>query len=259
MALALMILAAAQAATAGMPNAPHWAGPPGATRGARFMSPMGEPFFGVAGEDGLTVWFQQADRNHDGVLTIDEMTADADRFYQSLDLNHDGEIDPDEIAHYETVTARGNYVGASPQTSDQASSGAPDGEQLRGHGGGHGGGGHGGGHWGGGRGGPRGDSPGGFDGFGGDDEAAAGRYGLLQIPEPVASADADLNRGVTLAEFRTAAAKRFQLLDVDHTGRLTLAKLESIREAAASEARRPPSHGSSPDGQSAPDDGSSPM
>src|ERR1700751_3349697 len=78
----------------------------GRAAGRPFMSPMGEPFFGrTADEDGLTAWFQQADTNHDGVLTPEEMAADAQRFFETLDTNHDGEIDPDEIAHYENVIA----------------------------------------------------------------------------------------------------------------------------------------------------------
>ena len=59
---------------------------------------MGEPFRPASRDgNGLAEWFAQADRNHDGQLTLDEMQADADRFFALLDVNHDGEIDPDEI------------------------------------------------------------------------------------------------------------------------------------------------------------------
>ena len=69
---------------------------------APFISPMGEPFRAhTATDDTLADWFYQADRNHDGVLTLDEMDADAERFFATLDTNHDGEIDPDELAQYE--------------------------------------------------------------------------------------------------------------------------------------------------------------
>ena len=54
-----------------------------------------------ADDDTLADWFGQADRNHDGILTADEMVADAERFFATLDTNHDGEIDPDELANYE--------------------------------------------------------------------------------------------------------------------------------------------------------------
>jgi Ca2+-binding EF-hand superfamily protein len=238
------------------------------------MSPMGEPFFGrTAGEDGLVVWFQQADRNHDGAITADEMVADAARFFQVLDTNHDGEIDPDEIAHYENVIApevrthRIMQADLAAETGQQGAQGGSGGSGGGGGYGGHGGGGYGGGGYGGGGygggghrgagGAHRGGGGGGAsDDFSdnGDEESGAGRYGLLEIPEPVASADADFNRGVSAEEFRQAAIARFQLLDINHTGRLTLAQLEDIRHAAASAARRPPPRKSDDDDQSSGDE-----
>ncbi len=230
MVLPLVLIAAAAAVQAAPSSSPDRAA------GRPFISPMGEPFFGrTADEDGLTVWFEQADRNHDGVLTPDEMTADAQRFFETLDTNHDGEIDPEEIAHYENVIApevRSRFFRA-PENETAGR------EEQGGSGGGRGGGGGVGGHHGGrGHRGGGGDSSG--DGFGGDDEARAGRYGLLEIPEPVSSADTDFNRGVSAQEFRNAALQRFQMLDLDHKGRLTLPDLQSIRRAAISDSKRPP-------------------
>jgi hypothetical protein len=179
MALPLLLIAAAAmhagpATAAATPRAQrHFLGRGG---GRSFMSPMGETFSAeTAGEDGLIAWFRQADRNHDGSVTADEMTADAQRFFGVLDMDHDGEIGPDEITHYEEAM-----------------------------------------------------------------EARSGRYSLLNIPEPVVSADADFNRGVSADEFRGAALKRFQRLDVNGAGRLTLPELQGIREAAAAQAKHPP-------------------
>ena len=79
---------------------------------------MGEPFRPAShDESGLADWFNQADRNHDGRLTVEEMQADADRFFATLDANHDGEIDPDEIDIYETrvvpeIRGGGGYFDA---------------------------------------------------------------------------------------------------------------------------------------------------
>lgn len=190
MVLPLILIAAAAAgqAPAAAPAAQHL--------GRAFMSPMGEPFFGrTAGEDGLIVWFEQADSNHDGALTVDEMTADAERFYSALDTNHDGEIDPDEISHYEIYIAPQLRVRSFVSVQDL---------------------------------------PGGDKDVSYDDESAAGHYGLLQIPEPVASADANFSRGVTAEEFRQAAARRFGVLDINHAGQLSLASLKDIRQAARS-------------------------
>lgn len=137
-----------------------------------FVSPMGEPFYGTANADAMQAWFSQADRNRDGVLTVEEMQADAERLFATLDTNHDGEIDPDEITRYENVIAPGM------------------------------------------------------------------RMSLLDLPEPVIAADTDFNRGVSLDEFRKAAMKRFQALDVDHQGRLTTALLEALSPAAPLEKKQ---------------------
>lgn len=241
-------VAATQAVQSGPADAPrHPAGRAFFSQraGRPFMSPMGEPFFGrTPDEDGLTVWFEQTDRNHDGSLTADEMVEDAQRFFLTLDTNHDGEIDPDEITHYEDVIAPEVRIGPIPPPESQAAGNQQEGGQ--GGGGRRGGGGRG--HRG------RGGGGSGFGGEfgGGNDEAGAGRYGLLQIPEPVISADADFNRGVSADEFGKAAIERFQLLDVSHTGRLTLSQLEAIRQAAVSAARHPVTTESSPDDQPIP-------
>jgi Ca2+-binding EF-hand superfamily protein len=201
MFLASLLLSAAAAAQA--PQAtPIQQASVSASRGAGrlFISPMGEPFYGrTAGEDGLVVWFQQADANHDGMLTAEEMAADADRFFKVLDRNHDGEIDPDEISYYESSIAP--QLRVAPIISTSTLPGGEVEEHV-------------------------------------DDETNAGRMGLLQIPEPVSSADTNFDRGVSPQEFRTAALARFQLLDTSQTGQLSLAALQSTRHAASTVAKR---------------------
>jgi Ca2+-binding EF-hand superfamily protein len=168
---------------------------------------MGEPFRGATSGDGLTDWFNQADRNHDGIVTVDEMQSDAERFFAALDTNHDGEIDPDEVTNYETVIAP--EVQGEPQSMYAKK---PDGSQAA--------------------------DPD-IDGDGSDIPVSGlqgpqggGRFALLNIPEPVTAADTDLSRGITPAEFRKAAFDRFGLLDSNHSGRLTLAQLQAMRPAA---------------------------
>jgi Ca2+-binding EF-hand superfamily protein len=192
---------------------------------APFISPMGEPFRAHStSDDTLANWFRQADRNHDGVLTPDEMIADAERFFSSLDANHDGEIDPDELDHYEWDIAPEIQVNsrtrrppgrvaptALPSDDDENQ---PR-ERRR----------------------NRRDEDDTSLGLHGALQGAA-RYGLLNIPEPVASADADFNRAVSLEEFRQAAVERFQLLDSSHQGKITLAQLEAMRQALQASASR---------------------
>lgn len=187
---------------------------------AAFISPMGEPFRPRgAGDDTLADWFNQADRNHDGAITVDEMQADAARFFATLDTDHDGEIDPDELIHYEWEVAPDIQLNSKTrrQAGEPRDASASDRK----------------GQW----------KPG-----AGDDQPSdngrrrknggglqgAARYALLNIPEPVAAADTDFDRGITVAEFREAAVSRFQILDTKHQGRLTLADLGAIRAALLS-------------------------
>ena len=56
----------------------------------------------------------------------------------------------------------------------------------------------------------------------------AGRYSFLNIPQPVIAADSEMNRGVSRAEFETAAAERFALLNSNRDGRLARAELPPL-------------------------------
>jgi Ca2+-binding EF-hand superfamily protein len=179
--------------------------------GPPFISPMGEPFRQkVPHDDPLADWFRQADRNHDGYLTQDEMVLDADRFFALLDVNHDGQIDADEIERYEQLIApevagepldlQGPQQPAGDDSTD-LSNVDPDENATRIKTGGN----------------------------SDQSDSGAGRFSLFDIPEPVAAADTDLSRSVSLDEFRKAARLRFSLLDSARTGRLTLDELERDR------------------------------
>ena len=216
---ALLLILAPVAAQPAAPAAPAYT----PRRGGRmFISPMGEPFRPRDREDdSLADWFNQADQNHDGQLTLAEMQQDSDRFFALLDVNHDGEIDPDEISRYENVVAPEVTSGSSFGMMGLEGGGASEGEggHRRGRGGGH---------------------HAGFVRGGEDLHQGAGRFGLLDLPEPVVSADSNFNRGVSQAEFRQAAAQRFIALDVDHHGFLTLPVLETIRPAPPAAPKGPP-------------------
>ena len=199
---------------------------------APFISPMGEPFRAHSPtDDTLADWFNRADLNHDGVLTPAEMQADAERFFAKLDTNHDGQIDPDELAQYEYEVAPEIQVMSrtkrlpgqpapvasqrDPDDLDTYRDGRRDRERRR----------------------ALRDEDYASLGFGGGLQGAA-RYSLLNMPEPVAAADTDFNRLISLDEFKAAALARFELLDKPHAGRIGLAQLEAMPHAPDPKARR---------------------
>ena len=174
---------------------------------APFISPMGEPFRARSrSDDTLALWFAQADRNQDALLTPDEMQSDAERFFMRLDSNHDGEIDPEEVVAYEWEVAPEIQVNSRWRRSGGQA--AADRSRVGATG--------------------RTEATDRHDGYQVDGLQGAARYALLNIPEPVAAADADFNRAITLGEFRKAAVYRFQLLDSDRQGKLTLQKLQAL-------------------------------
>ena len=185
---------------------------------APFISPMGEPFRSrSAGDDPFARWFQQADRNRDAMLTADELQADAERFFATLDSDGDSQVDPEELAVYETEIAPEVQVNTRWKRSAQAL--AEEKAKLR----------DGKNRW-------RADRD--VDGYQPNGLQGAARYGLLNIPQPVAGADADFNRGTTLDEFRRAASQRFQLLDSKRQGWLTLLELEPLLPTRPTKAAR---------------------
>lgn len=199
---------------------------------APFISPMGEAFRPKnRDDDTLADWFYKADRNRDGFITADEMVADAQRFFATLDANHDGQIDPDELAAYEyqiapeiQVNSRTKplpgHAAALARTADDDDQSAddPDADAGKRHR-------------------RKREDYGASLGIGGELQGAA-RYSLLNMPEPVAAADADFNRAITLDEFRQAALARFQLLDKARQGRLTLIQLEAMPHAPKEDSQR---------------------
>jgi Ca2+-binding EF-hand superfamily protein len=173
---------------------------------------MGEPFRARSpADDTLARWFNQADRNHDGLITPDEMQADADRFFSVLDTDRDGEIGPEELIRYEwelapdiQLSSRLRRQPGEAVTVKAADNGGEDRESLS----------------------PPHERDEGDVSAGGLEGAA--RYSLLNLPEPVAAADADFNRAISRAEFEQAAQERFRLLDTGKTGALSLAALEAM-------------------------------
>lgn len=188
---------------------------------APFISPMGEPFRSRAPDDDpFARWFHEADRNQDGVLTSEEIRADAERFFARLDANQDGRIDSEERMAYESdiapeVQSNSKWKQTRQELAEEPRS-ADDAERRD----------------------RRRRWENDIDGYQPDGLQGAARYGLLNLPEPVAGADADFDRFVSLDEFRRAASYRFQLLDGDRSGRLTLQNLKVLLRSRPDERQR---------------------
>jgi len=169
---------------------------------------MGEPFRGPAGQPyPSAAWAAGADKDHDGWVSRSEFIADAQHFFATLDTDHDGRLTPEEIEAYERHVAPEIALYGTPAERRDApivpvskSSGL-----LR-----------------------SGDS-----GYGG--EMGAGRYAWLNVPEPVAAADADIDRLVSADEFAAAAGRRFDALDKSGAGKLRPADLPKTLAQQAAE------------------------
>ena len=174
-----------------------------------FIAPSGEPFRAeVAAPYPSGAWFAQADADRDGKLTYAEFNADFMRFVEQLDANRDGTVDAAEIEAYRNTVA--------PEVNASAYAAMPDGRggTRRGKNGGY----------------YREDYGGGennyrpigssFNGYG--PPRGAARFDLLRINDPVTAMDTSFNGRISRAEAQEAAVHRYDLLDTDRKGFLTL-------------------------------------
>lgn len=226
---ALLMAEAAVAAPAPPP------GQPPVIEGQLFIAPSGEPFRAPYGQPyPVVTWFAGADTNHDGKLTSTEFLVDFMRFFDSLDANRDGKLDASEIAHYET-----DLVPEVRERGGPGRPGSPRGRGGRRGGPPPGGGGPGGGGWSPGSGGSRhfqsmddgegqsDDSIGSYrsaptGNFAPDRPMGGARFDLLAIPEPVTAMGHDLSGVVLRRDALAAASSRFNTLDTEGRGYLTL-------------------------------------
>ena len=159
-----------------------------------FISPMGEPFHTDGSVSAAEMWFRGADANHDDRITPKEFVDDAMRFFKTLDLDHDHMIGPDEIENYESnvapeIRVLSTYGDASLAKTDD------DGNVT--------------------------DPP-------YPTRLGAGRFGFLDAPEPVVTADLNFDRAISESEFQTVALKRFKQLDANGDGVLTRDELPKL-------------------------------
>jgi len=205
-----------------------------------FISPCGEPFRSRPGEPyPVVAWFNQADADHDGKLDRAEFTADAVRFFHALDRNGDNLIDGGELHIYEHQIVPEIAAGAGQGVSLTLPGAGPvrlwqvaELELIQGGGGGGGGGGR---HHSSSSGSSSPATPGGVN----DDLVGAAPYNLLSEPEPVAASDLSFTGRISLADFKTRAGQRFDLLDPDGRGYLTL---DALPHTKAQDLIRRPRH-----------------
>jgi len=180
-----------------------------------FIAPSGEPFRAGPGEAyPVAAWFAGADRDHDGKLASGEFLIDALRFLDALDLDHDKRLSGEEIKHYENEIApevrsgdfsaidwdaaggprqhaRRPKLGLMQVQTDDLSAHVPEVWSRK--------------------------AP--------EYTAGGGKYGIINIPEPVMAMDTDLNGIVSTTEMRAAIQRRFRILDTEERNYLELAKL----------------------------------
>ena len=157
-----------------------------------FIAPSGQPFrAGPNRAPPVEQWFAQADADHDGAITRDEVIADSQHLFDFLDVDHDGMINGPENTRYETRVAPEISVGgpgAFPEVP-RSVDGTPTSRGAR--------------------------RP--LDG--------AARFSFFNEPQPIRVADTNLDWQVSTAEWTAASQRRFAALDVNHDGRIPLAEL----------------------------------
>lgn len=177
-----------------------------------FFSPSGQPFRAGPGQPyPAAKWFDQADTDKDGKISRDEFVKDATAFFNKLDTNHDGYINSPENSVYE------NKVAPEIQTID-----------------------------------PRIRQPKNYvaqsDGSGETDPTAgryqkqivgASQYGMIDEPQPIRAADANLDFRVKSDEWVNASNQRFTILDHNEDGFITPDELLKTPAQVAVEAPAP--------------------
>lgn len=213
--------------------------PQGPPRPSLFISPFGEPFVAPADQPyPSAVWFAGADTDNDGAVTLAEFTADGLRYFALLDTDRDGRLNQTELTAYEQDLRRFGGMGMGRRAGGEGpvgfptinvpgpagggeaipladtstlgvapQQGQPGSRRSRGRGG----------------------RPAGY--------GPVADSGFFNLPQPVKSADTNLDQRVTSQEWAEATQRWFYSLDTDRDGKLTLATLP-ITPAQAAAARR---------------------
>lgn len=155
-----------------------------------FLDPAGRPW--RAAEDApypVAAWFAQVDTDGNGSVNFTEFDADATRFFDILDTDKDGKLSNLEVVAYETEVAPEILTRGPTAPRMRAPDRRSVGSVMS----------------------PRGVKklPPGLL------RKGAGRFSLLDEPQPVAAADIDFNAIITREEWSQAARRRFNRLDAN--------------------------------------------
>ncbi|MFT4089520.1 MAG: hypothetical protein QM645_02220 [Asticcacaulis sp.] len=181
-----------------------------------FFSPSGEVFKSPLGEAYPTaVWFAAADTDQDGALSREEFQADAMRFFAIVDVDGNKVISSQENSRYEQELAP-EILGFSPlvkqprvrqrESTDRATEPWTQSYQARVQG--------------------------------------AAQFSLINEPQPIRAADRNFDFRITEDEWIKATTARFNLLDRNKDGKLTLDELPKtplqigLEERAAERAKQ---------------------
>ncbi len=182
------------------------------------FSPNGEPLvppqWPAKCEDALDAWFDRLDVARTGKLTLAVLEADARRQYRQMDMRHDGKVTAEELSRYRLAQMHGHFLSVSTP-GEGGVLGARNDDS---------------------------DRPGDrLDDAMGDDDRRHGRHRddedrprdayaalVTDQPDPVMTADTDLDGSVTWEEFRALVAQDFADFDKDHAGFFTKDELHTV-------------------------------
>lgn len=201
--LALMIVLAAIVGCSS-----DYKGPPPPT-----FSPNGEPLippqWPAECSDALDAWFDRLDPSHTGGISHATLLADAEKQYKLMDLRHDGKVTAEELSKYRLSMMGGHYLSVSTP-GEQARLGRGTDEEARP--------------------GDRIDEDPYDDDHHHKGHAPVDAFSALTSdqPDPVMTADTDLDGSVTWDEFRALVAQNFADFDKDHKGVITKSEVEKL-------------------------------
>jgi len=172
---------------------------------ALFISPMGQPVRAADRGAALTAWFNAADADQDGRVSLEEFLAHELPFHRLLDRNQDGLVTALESNGLFRATAPEMFAPLPPLRGPEARMPRDPGRMTQ----------------------PRERQR--ID----NRRRGAARFGLLHEQEPVMSCDMDMSRWVSADEFRICAERRFAMLDSDSDGLFALADSPRAAELLA--------------------------